>query len=88
MKKSQKILIRQISCFLLFVSVLTLSIFFRDALGKPLTVIIAMLSFIPVAVVTFPPIMKRDRETLLAEAEAEQSLENYRRREEHKNRTL
>ncbi|WP_295156440.1 hypothetical protein [uncultured Ruminococcus sp.] len=47
-----------------------------------------MPSFIPVAVVTFPPIMKRDRETLLAEAEAEQSLENYRRREEHKNRTL
>lgn len=66
----------------------SLCIVFRDAWGKPVTVIAAVLSFAPMWLVSFPAVIERDRATVMRESEEEQSLENYKRREKWKNRTL
>ena len=88
MKKTRAIVKKWIVCILIFMAIIIPAVVFSQKIGRTLTIILVIVSFIPLAAAGMPFFGKRDRDVIQEEYEEAQRLEEYKRREEWKNKTL
>ena len=88
MTKTKAIVKKWVICTLIFLAIIIPTAVFSDKIGKPLTIILAIVSFIVLFFASIPSFSHSDRQEIREEYEEAQRFEEYKRREEWKNKTL
>lgn len=88
MTKTKAIVKKWVICILIFLAIIIPTVVFSDKIGKPLTIILVIVSYIVLFMASIPSFKHRDSQEMQDEYEEAQRFEEYKRREEWKNKTL